>query len=254
MLLSEEYKNNKTKLDIMCPAGHVHSMILNSFKSGQRCPYCSGNVKYTYKQVKNYIEYFEYSLLSKDYKNKDVKLKVKCPYGHEYRVTFGNFKSGYRCLKCYKEKKYYNLEKIKTLLNESNYKLLSSKYDGIFKKLKMLCPEGHEFEMSLNAFLQGQRCSTCFRISKSSKAEKEIYEYILDTFNIEVIKNDRNTIINPLTGSNLELDIYLPQEKKAIEYNGTYWHSLDVAIEHDKIKKDQCKENNIDLLIINEND
>ena len=66
------------------------------------------------------------------------------------------------------------------------------------------------------------------------------------------MQNDRNTIINPSTGHNLELDIYLPEVNKAIEFNGIYWHSLHRAKNYDKIKKDQCRRNNIDLLIVEE--
>lgn len=65
----------------------------------------------------------------------------------------------------------------------------------------------------------------------------------------EILPNDRNTIINPLTNNYLELDVYLPEKSKAIEFNGTYWHSLP---NNDRIKKEQCRYNNIDLLVIEE--
>ena len=40
-LLSEEYKNNQTKLDYICPKGHINSMIWASWKRGHRCPTCA---------------------------------------------------------------------------------------------------------------------------------------------------------------------------------------------------------------------
>jgi len=50
------------------------------------------------------------------------------------------------------------------------------------------------------------------------------------------------------------LDIYLPDLKIAIEYNGIYWHSLPKSIIKDQIKQDECKRLGIDLLVINEQD
>jgi G:T-mismatch repair DNA endonuclease (very short patch repair protein) len=51
-----------------------------------------------------------------------------------------------------------------------------------------------------------------------SSAEQEISDF-LDKHNIEHVRNSRD-IIPPR-----ELDIYLPQYKIAIEYNGDYWHA-----------------------------
>lgn len=39
-LLSDEYINNKTKLQYICDKGHNHSIKYNSFQGGHGCPYC----------------------------------------------------------------------------------------------------------------------------------------------------------------------------------------------------------------------
>jgi len=69
-----------------------------------------------------------------------------------------------------------------------------------------------------------------------------------------VINNDRTQIINPLTNRHLELDVWIPELNKAIEYNGIYWHSFNKpnTVRKDKIKRAQCKEKGIDLLVIEE--
>lgn len=55
--------------------------------------------------------------------------------------------------------------------------------------------------------------------SNKSKAE----QYIIDNLDYAgtIIHNDR-TILRPK-----EIDIYLPELKLGIEYNGTYWHSIE---------------------------
>ncbi len=59
-----------------------------------------------------------------------------------------------------------------------------------------------------------------------SEGEKEVYEYIKSLIDEEVYFQSRNIIKDP-EGGKLELDIYIPSRKLAIEYNGCYWHSTE---------------------------
>lgn len=54
-----------------------------------------------------------------------------------------------------------------------------------------------------------------------SNAEIELYNYISDLLDCEVINNQRFNINDTIR----ELDIYIPEFKLGIEYNGLYWHS-----------------------------
>jgi len=138
---------------------------------------------------------------------------------------------------------------IKEYIESYGYQLLSKTYKNAHTKLKMKCPEGHIYEVKYCRFKAGDRCPVCYHQSTSSESEREIQRFVEAIYNGEIIKNDRNTIINPSTNYYLELDVYLPEISKAIEFNGAYWHSLP---NNDKIKRDQCRINSIDLLIINE--
>ena len=55
--------------------------------------------------------------------------------------------------------------------------------------------------------------------SGNSFEEKEVLDFINSIYSGKVINNDRDTI------SPKELDIYIPEKKFAIEYDGLYWHS-----------------------------
>ena len=86
-----------------------------------------------------------------------------------------------------------------------------------------------------------------------SFAEKEIFKFIEDK-NIVILKNNRK-IISPY-----ELDIYIPEYKLAIEFNGAFWHS-SYSLESDKkyknyhlMKTEMCKKKGIQLLHIFENE
>lgn len=62
------------------------------------------------------------------------------------------------------------------------------------------------------------KCPTCFPGVKSI-GEQEVYEFIKTHYDGEIVRNSRS-IISPL-----EIDIYLPQIKLGIEFNGIYHHS-----------------------------
>lgn len=79
----------------------------------------------------------------------------------------------------------------------------------------------------------------------ASKYEQEISDYISTFYTGECIRNSRD-IISPL-----ELDLYYPEKKIAIEFNGDYWHSeIYKSSEYHKNKYLLCKEKEILLISI----
>ena len=96
-LLSKKYKNSRIKLSIQCDKGHQYEATFHTFHQGSRCHACS-STKLSYSYVKEYIECFSYKLLSNEYKNTTSKLSIHCNKGHEYNVTFKNFKTRCRIL------------------------------------------------------------------------------------------------------------------------------------------------------------
>jgi len=253
-LLSTEYKSAHKYLEIQCNKKHIYKVKWNDWQQGRRCPKCC---KYTsgltYSYIKEQIENVEgYKLLSQNYVNAFNKLKIKCDKGHIYKVKWNNFDSGQRCPYCAgKAKHTYQFVK-KQIESVNGYKLLSKNYVSALNKLKIKCDKGHIYKVIYNSFQQGHRCPICDYTKTTSKAEKEILKIIKSLTNKKVIENDRTQIINSLTGHNLELDMWIPLLNKAVEYNGDYWHSSDYAKFKDNEKIKQCKEKNINLLVINE--
>ena len=62
-------------------------------------------------------------------------------------------------------------------------------------------------------------CKNCIGVNLSSCCEQEIVDYISTFYSGELVRNSRN-IISPL-----EIDLYYPEKKIAVEFNGDYWHS-----------------------------
>ncbi len=195
-------------------------------------------------------------MLDEKYINNQSKLKILCPKKHVFKMIFNNFKKGQRCPICQKkissDKQRHSYEYIKSFIESKNNHLLSENYYNSHRKLSIKCPKNHIFNMSFNCFKRRQRCPICVYEKQRSSAEIEILEYIKNIYNGIIIPNDRTQIINPLTGYNLELDIWLPEISKAIEYNGTYWHNEKYQKIKDKLKIEKCKQKGIQLLIIDE--
>ena len=150
-------------------------------------------------------------------------------------------------------KVHHTIEFIAGYIEGKEYKLLSTKYINCKEKILLECPEGHKWETTFNGFrdkgvMQGSRCPKCSN-NGTSKFEQEVKDFVL-SLNQKIIENDRTTILNPNTNKYLELDILFPCKTKAIECNGVYWHDRPEVKERDKIKQDQCKEKDIKLLTI----
>ena len=108
------------------------------------------------------------------------------------------------------------------LLNRKNIALLMKKdeyvNDNILKFKCLKCNNNFETERK-NA--QDIFCPNCTKQLFSLK-EKEVLDWLKSIYSGEIIENDR-TILN-----GKELDIYIPEKKLAIEFNGDYWHSTKI--------------------------
>ena len=166
-LLSTQYVNSTTKIDILCPAEHLYKATYDRFQRGDRCAECNGNAKHRLSNVKRHIESFGYRLRSTtQYVNAATKLDILCPVDHLYKATYSVFQQGQRCPECARVKKSHTIEAVKRFIESFGYKLISTTYLDSQKKLDILCPADHLYKATYNSFQQGQRCPECYNISK----------------------------------------------------------------------------------------
>ena len=107
-----------------------------------------------------------------------------------------------------------------------------------------------EFLGTLNAGKQ-PRCPKCNPfLYSTSKPETQIYDYIKSLTSSEILQNSKR-IITPY-----ELDIYIPEKKLAIEFNGLYWHSEEQGKDknYHLNKTKLCNEKGIRLIHIFEDE
>lgn len=263
-LLSKEYINIGTKLLLKCPKGHLYKVNFRDFKfSENRCMKCHNEKRgkclaHTYEYVKEYIESYEYKLLSTEYKNGTEKICVECPCGNQYFVSFDKFKQGRRCPKCANklrnDSKKLTYDYIKEYIESFNHKLLSTEYINNKKKLKIECPNGHCWDISFDDFKNKERrCPIC----NISKGERKIMNW-LDKNSINYIYDTPyfNDLLSSL-GNPLRPDFIIENRKIWIEFDGEFHYNkyyeeqnFEATQIHDKLKNEYAKENGWKLIRI----
>ena len=164
-------------------------------------------------------------------------------------MTFSCFQQDHGCTTCYNEDRTPTIEYMKEEATKRKYKLISDTYYTAKTKYIFECIRGHKFEMQWNNFKSEQNCPIC-NMNGTSIPEKEILEYVSSLYKGKILPRDRKTIKNPLTKNWLELDIYLPDIKKAIETGSLFYHGDEYTKSKDKIKQELCCLKGISLLSI----
>ena len=149
--------------------------------------------KYTIDIIRSEFEKEGYLLLTDEYKSVYQKLDYICPNGHKHSISWGDWKSGYRCKQCGYDKladKYrYSFDFIKSEFEKEGYQLLTTEYKNSKQKLDYICTNGHKHSIVWESWRQGSRCKICgieLRASKlrmsldfiKSEFEKEGYQLL----------------------------------------------------------------------------
>lgn len=171
-LFSTEYVDSKTKLEYECPKGHKHSITYGNWRAGYRCPYCAGQGKPTIDEIEKNFEKESYTLISKEYKNNNTKLRYICPEGHKHSISWSEWKNlGNRCPYCSGNAKL-SVYDVKASFDNEGYTLLADEHINSQTKLKYMCNNGHTHAITWSNWLFGKRCPSC------SGNLKHSYEFV----------------------------------------------------------------------------
>lgn len=116
---------------------------------------------------------------------------------------------------------------------------------GSKKEAHWICPLGHRYKRAIKDRTSGKNCSVCGKASQTSFPEQAIYFYVKQHF--ESAKN-RFKFDNKY-----EIDIFIPECKIGIEYDGFY-HRSEKRQEKDRRKSAYLAEASIRLIRIIEDE
>lgn len=173
---------------------------------------------------------------------------------HEWPAKVSNRANGNNCPFCAGKKVlvgYNDLATILPLLAKEwhptkNHPL--TPYDvtvGSNKQVWWKCEKGHEWPDSISHRSCGRRCPDCFGETKTSFPEQTIFFYFLQI----------TTAYNRyMVDARTEIDVYLPEYKIGIEYDGDYYHKSEKAKQREAQKQEKLEKLGITLIRVREID
>ena len=245
------------KLNWTCDKGHSWDATVVHRRNGSGCPYCTNrkvdpgfnSLRHTHPKMAT--ELSDPSLGDKISAGTNRKVEWVCDKGHRWVVSVSdriNYQTG--CPYCSRRKLLQGFndmatthpELAKQLLDQS---LATTIVAGSAQKVEWICGKGHKWLISPAARSRGGTgCPEC--VDHSSRAEREVADYVTSVVDNDVITNTRS-VITPY-----ELDIYIPEKRIAVEFNGLYWHSEKQGkhknYHYEKWKR--CKEQGIQLITV----
>ena len=248
-----EYINADTKICVTCPVHGDFYILPFNHLNGQGCPKCKGK-NLTQDEViakfkKIHGDKYDYSKVI--FNKMKEKVCIICPEHGEFWKTPQKHINGQGCPKCSYEKKFLTSEQfLKKSYEIHGDKYITDKiqYSGYKSRITLKCPIHGEFSQLVVNHLQGCGCPKCG--NNFSKGEQSVNDFIVYELGMSV--NTKNkSIISPY-----ELDIYIPEKKVAIEYNGLRWHSeiFNKSNSYHLLKTQMCENEKIRLIHIFEDE
>jgi hypothetical protein len=189
-----EYKNNRTKVKIICKDHGIFEQIPESHMRGFGCSKCSGNYNYTNDEFISKLKLIfgnKYNYDKVDYKSQSKKVIIECKEHGEFYKFSQVLLRGSGCSKC--ETKNYKIDTnmfieraIKIHGNLYDYSLVEYTNDRLNVKIK--CIKHGIFEQVASTHLSGHGCIKCsgrYKYTTEEFIEKaiikhgKIYDYSL---------------------------------------------------------------------------
>lgn len=173
-----------------------------------------------------------------------------CEKGHEWQATVKDRVEGTGCPACSSKQIIKGENDLATKLPNLAAEWHPTKNGNLmpdsvapFSHIKVwwMCEKGHEWQAYVSSRARGNRCPVCGKEFHTSFPEQAILYYIRKQY--PDAENGNKAAIG------IELDIYIPSKRIAVEYDGYTWHKDNKS----EIKKNElCIENNIQLVRIRE--
>lgn len=259
-----EYKNNKTKIKCQCKLdGFIWEVRPNNLLSGNGCPLCSGRPNKDTEYFKKQMQQINPNInIIGEYINDSTKIKCKCLIdGFIWESKPNNLIHGSGCPLCAKRPNKDTEYFIKELKRKNPNVIVLGEYVNSKTKIECLCKKcNFKFKTIPGDLIRGIGCPNC----KISKGERKIEEFLDKNNLIYKIQYRIHDCCNkkPLP---FDFAIFYNDKLILIEYQGIqHYKAIDFANKgkewankcfllnqkRDNIKRDYCKNNNINLLEI----
>lgn len=217
-----DYKGKARKIAIICRKHGVFEQTPNTHLNGAGCMLCHRDamttsvVEFIVKAREIHGDKYDYDQVA--FTRLTDKITITCPqHGPWEAVAADHVHKRRGCPTCsgYKLTRDEFIRRA-NFLHGDKYDYGLTVYDGYSSPVTITCPKHGNFTQTPDSHLQGKGCRMCANVGPS-KGQREILDFISQHAKaVEEYKFD---------GSRRAFDIYLPEHKLAIEYNGIFWHS-----------------------------
>ena len=238
--------------------------------NGSGCPEC-GKEKNKIGRLKTMASknplFLQFPFLEEEWdyeKNKNLDVSIipassnkyawwKCKEGHSFKTKIASRTlHNVGCPYCHGQKVLTGINDLRTLnpnlADEWDYEknkplTPSDVFSHGTQKVWWKCPNcGNSWQAKINNRANGRGCPVC-NTHGTSFVEQVIFYYVKKLY---------EEAENRYSYNGVELDIYIPTLKIAIEYDGAYFHSTAGSAEREEKKDNFCAENDICLVRLRE--
>lgn len=223
------YTNNTTRVAIVCPQHGLFYQAPNHHMDGVGCPKCAGEAS-AQRQAHHIDQFIEqarsihgdrYDYSKSVYQRSDIKVEIVCPnHGSFWQLPNNHINKRTGCPKC--AGKFLSTHEFITKARQvhgDRFSYNQTDYQTIKGHITITCPEHGPFTQPAESHLAGNGCLQCWKEHHQSREENRIAEWI-ESLGVTVERQAKGILSH-----RMEIDIYIPDLKLGIEYNGCYWHS-----------------------------
>jgi hypothetical protein len=180
--LTDNIIHRTSKIKLRCASGHTWEATYYAITHGAWCDACLRE-KARIKHVESVLKIVrdKGGEILTDYFNSSSNIKIKCASGHEWETTGRKILNGNWCKECVKtltQSKCFG--SLKKLVQEKGGECLSAEYINSMTPMRFRCTNGHEWETSYSAMMQGRWCTECTKRQYAKKRLEEFKQHAAD--------------------------------------------------------------------------
>jgi len=210
---------------IICPNHGAFWQFRGNHLEGRGCQLCSNEARTT--TVAEFIERaravhgdatFDYSRVEQ-FKSTQGRVLIICPDHGEFLQAARDHMRGVGCSQCSQLRSKVTFAEFVARARTAHgdrYEYLEDSWGAERGFVTVICPDHGAYRQNWYNHSIGMGCGRCR--SFVSKPEIEIFELISEAASEEVLQSDRKVICPK------ELDIWIPELRLSIEFNGTAYH------------------------------
>lgn len=201
--------------------------------------YCGGSFPFDIKYIRKFVQDHGYLLLSKEYKNRNSLITVRCKKGHvktlQYQTFHGKVTQNKYCRECHNESLKLDFNIFINKAKERGHIIMSpaKDYKNAKSKIKIKCQDGHVFKTTWDSYAiktkdspRSNGCRECGIIKNSLDGNYNYKGYsIVKTWMRRRLYTwkrqamEKHNYLCYITGKNGQFEIHHPHNFNDIFYN-----------------------------------